>query len=737
MPRPTDDRRTHHFTRRAARCAIASVIALAVLPGLASAATVTRSADGTLVYTAAPGEQNALSVQVGYDESTTVLYQTGTPIDEAVPDGCTRDAWSSTVTVTCPNPPALLVDLGDGDDSMTQTLGLKVPVTAAGGSGNDTLSGGDGVEHFDGGPGNDKLSTAGGDDTLLGGDGNDVLEGKAGRDHLEGGAGDDTLRPDGYEDASGDFVDGGPGTDLIDSDYTSRFVDSAQRPPVAITLSGGADDGRPGEGDDLRGIEQIALSIGGSVTGTDGPEVIRFLQVGTASRVDAGGGDDTVVTGDGADTIDGGAGDDDIDAGYGDDTIVPGPGRDKVSADNRGGDCGPLWCKFPHGDDTVDARDGEVDHIDCGFGTDTVQADPQDVVDPDCENVTRSGSAAGGPAPAGGGSGSASHTVALRIGATGLAGALARGLRVRVSGAKPGARVVLSAKRGRTILARGSGRAGRSGTVTVTLRFTAGGKRALRAARSVRLTITGGGGRTVATLRRATGHGARVARAGLPSALDQRTFKVDVKGVQTTTWTLDDPSENRCDPAISGSGSERVSFRTPKPLSLVVKRYGANYVIAGDPFALGGNDVTTRAVVTRNGHVQSTAVDPDCGDNGGADPGMPDPDCGTKRTSFPVALGYANEPRHGFTLTAADLPTLGDLFKNCPWTGGQIAFPHLLEQQGKRPVVAGIPVADLFNRAYGQQIAIGRGVQRTNSGGMRTTTRIRWDVRLTRAKGGS
>jgi hypothetical protein len=42
-----------------------------------------------------------------------------------------------------------------------------------------------------------------------------------------------------------------------------------------------------------------------------------------------------------------------------------------------------------------------VDHIDCGAGTDTVPADPQDVIDASCENVTRSGgsggSSGGGP----------------------------------------------------------------------------------------------------------------------------------------------------------------------------------------------------------------------------------------------------------------------------------------------------------------------------------------------------
>ena len=73
--------------------------------------------------------------------------------------------------------------------------------------------------------------------------------------------------------------------------------------------------------------------------------------------------------------------------------LIGGPGRDTISGDLAGGDCGPLWCKYPYGNDTIDARDGEVDSITCGAGTDTVIADPQDVVAPDCEHVDAASSA--------------------------------------------------------------------------------------------------------------------------------------------------------------------------------------------------------------------------------------------------------------------------------------------------------------------------------------------------------
>ncbi|MDQ3739921.1 MAG: hypothetical protein M3389_03160, partial [Actinomycetota bacterium] len=52
-----------------------------------------------------------------------------------------------------------------------------------------------------------------------------------------------------------------------------------------------------------------------------------------------------------------------------------------------GSQCGWLQsCTIPHGNDTIHARDGESDSIDCGVGTDTAIVDPADVV-ANCENV--------------------------------------------------------------------------------------------------------------------------------------------------------------------------------------------------------------------------------------------------------------------------------------------------------------------------------------------------------------
>jgi hypothetical protein len=181
--------------------------------------------------------------------------------------------------------------------------------------------------------------------------------------------------------------------------------------------------------------------------------------------------------------------------------LIGGPGRDTISGDLAGGDCGPLWCKYPYGNDTIEARDGEVDSITCGAGTDTVIADPQDVVARDCENVDR------GSAPAAGsGSGATTAAPAAKValkGRTRLAKALRSGFSVRVSGVHAGQRLKLTAKRAGKVVARGSATVPAGGTtVSVKLRFTRAGRKALRHARKAKLTVSG---RTVSgkvTLRR-------------------------------------------------------------------------------------------------------------------------------------------------------------------------------------------------------------------------------------------
>jgi hypothetical protein len=472
----------------------------------AHAATISFDGSGAMTLTAADGESNHVLMYPAGDGSAHVDVTDWLPLT-APGDKC------ETLTPTlmrCAIPTTLSVNLGDGKDSWSPDRSLRFaqPPRIDGGPGDDELLGTDAGDVLAGGPGNDTLKGYDGDDQLDGGDGDDTVIGGVDRDTVLGGAGNDNVAGDGFEDEYADVVDGGPGLDTIDGDWSSRRYDAIVT-PLNITLAGGADDGRSNgaEGDDIRGVERIHENIPGTYVGTDAPEEIVVRQITTSATMRGNGGNDVLKTGDGPDTLDGGAGDDQLDAGFGDDTIVGGPGKDRISADTAGGDCGPVWCKYPYGNDTVDARDGEVDSISCGFGTDTVQADAIDVVDADCETVTRSGSST--PAPgAGPGEQTGTPALAASIAKVTLSRALARGLTVRVTAPAAGRLTALAKAKGRSV-ATGSLTVKKPGAAALRVKFTKKQRAKLRHRRSLTLSLT---------VTFTPKHGAKVART-LPLVL--------------------------------------------------------------------------------------------------------------------------------------------------------------------------------------------------------------------------
>jgi hypothetical protein len=129
-----------------------------------------------------------------------------------------------------------------------------------------------------------------------------------------------------------------------------------------------------------------------------------------------GAGNDTLRGIAGNDQVDGGAGDDTIHGGADDDTIFGGPGRDSINGD------GDYSGTTLGGNDTIKARDGEVDRVTCGWGADSAEVDADDLEDVDCESVDRPATAPGGGS---GGGSSGTLTVALtkpkRVGLLALA----------------------------------------------------------------------------------------------------------------------------------------------------------------------------------------------------------------------------------------------------------------------------------------------------------------------------
>ena len=319
------------------RTAVVALLAAAFLASdatSANAATITDSATAAdrIEFTAASGETNDLRV-MGTPDS--LVFDDALPIvdesDDCLPEG------DGDVRCTFRGPAASSrvfnrfdVALGDGDDRVALT---DVPVVSLlrGEEGNDRLSAsGRSAERsfivgatLDGGPGDDVLEAA---DTLTfnlaGGTGNDLLRGST-----------RTLTPS--EAAFGFFSNGnlagGPGADRFVDGVGRDFVSYAERTAgVAVTLGGGADDGEPGEGDDVPADVEGVLSGAGDDVLAAGGEPVFLSGAGGADDLRGGAGDDRLVGGPGDDRHDGGGGRDELLGLDGADVLRGGPGLDEV-----------------------------------------------------------------------------------------------------------------------------------------------------------------------------------------------------------------------------------------------------------------------------------------------------------------------------------------------------------------------------------------------------------------------
>jgi hypothetical protein len=199
------------------------------------------------------------------------------------------------------------------------------------------------------------------------GDSEDELDWWLGVVDVHAGAGDDRIR------ASGS-VDGGPGADTMDS-FGVRY--DTRTASVRVTPDGIANDGEPGEADDVRpGVNRIeggrgadlisAAGYGVTVVGGDGDD--RLTGGPLRDWLHGGSGDDVIDGGDAADFIQGGAGGDEIHGG-GDqdgDTVIGGAGGDRVAVGGYA---------------QLEMSDGERDELACGLpGALRIDADTFDVV---------------------------------------------------------------------------------------------------------------------------------------------------------------------------------------------------------------------------------------------------------------------------------------------------------------------------------------------------------------------
>lgn len=305
-----------------------SILALVlVLPAPALAGTL--SYDGqTIAFTAGPGEKNSITVTlqtVGPDKGK-ILVGDYNPMTIAPGSNC-QLAPNKTDIAYCQAPTTATVraTLADGDDRYGSDL--QGPSIVDGGDGNDNLHGGDSDDQLSGGPGDDSFFP-------------DIH---------------DPLKPE--SNNGRDVVSGGDGNDSVS--YISHAA------PLNVSLNDVADDGIPGEGDNVGSdVEKVSGTDAGPNTLT-GSAAKNWLSGGEQADVIIGGdGDDFLPHSGGDDRMEGGPGADSVEGGAGNDRLDGGPGVDQVI----GGD----------GNDHLNIRDGEpFDHtVSCGPGTDTVLADP-------------------------------------------------------------------------------------------------------------------------------------------------------------------------------------------------------------------------------------------------------------------------------------------------------------------------------------------------------------------------
>jgi RTX calcium-binding nonapeptide repeat (4 copies) len=303
----------------------------------------------TLRYAAAPGEANRLTAVESRDGRVWTFRDTGASVQPG--DNCAAGsdgaiACTVPATAAAPLTSHVVLELGDGDDVV------------------DVSTAHSGVSDLQAGAGDDRLRVRSGFVNASMGPGDDVA--RVGRGQLS--------------------VEGGPGADRFETgrrgDLQVGYFASAQ--PVHVTTDGRANDGAPGEYDNVpRLVRTLNGSAHGDVLDARGARTGVAIYGGAgddraftsprdgfiegssgADVLHGGSGPDDLIGDEGADVLLGGGGEDDLRGGFGHDLLVGGPGHDVLHIDDRRA--------------TVRARDGARDRVICDGVPYRLRADRRD-----------------------------------------------------------------------------------------------------------------------------------------------------------------------------------------------------------------------------------------------------------------------------------------------------------------------------------------------------------------------
>ena len=217
------------------------------------------------------------------------------------------------------------------------------------------------------------------------------------------------------------------------------------------------------------------------------------------------------------------------------------------------------------------------------------------------------------------------------------------------------------------------------------------------------------------------------ATAQEPKSFLTGKFKVEVEGVQKTTWSTNHVQQFECDSNVVGSGKETVRFRS-KPVVVHIAKFGESAPIV--TFRRKDKGLALLSKITRNGKRTEWGARV-CSDGDGTGGTPPEPDCGTKRSTLYADLDYIYDRKDVIGLEQSLAVPLGP-FLNCP-VGGD-SWPALLDRnRNSKQFGAKLPVKDLFE--YGKNIVIVRGRDDYDDGDTKATTTIRYSIAMTKMKG--
>lgn len=295
--------------RRAAAVGAFMLPGLAMAAGAAEASTV-EGANGTLTYTAAPGELNYVGVGTGESPNSINIGDSG--VSTMTPSGTCRTystgQYGSPLSVECTDITRVVIRMGDANDGIS-ALAAPVPIEMYGEAGDDKLLDGWQADVLDGGDGTDEIDMSGTYGEHIGSlNGADMIRGGAGTDHV----------------------------------IYSRTDSSS----VSLSNDGVPNDGAANEADNIAAdVEQLTGGAGDdTLTGSAGPDSLN-----------GGLGNDTINGLGGDDTLEGLGGRDVIDGGAGRDSFSGSAEADTIRA--RDGEVDTISCGSDADQATTDADD--------------------------------------------------------------------------------------------------------------------------------------------------------------------------------------------------------------------------------------------------------------------------------------------------------------------------------------------------------------------------------------------